>query len=44
MSASAEGIRRIAAAGDPAYQNMLEHGVHTALETAVHELADFLDT
>jgi hypothetical protein len=41
VSASAEGIRRTAAAGDPAYQRMLEHGVVTALETAVHELADF---
>ncbi|MEU6711679.1 phosphotransferase [Nonomuraea sp. NPDC046802] len=44
VSASAEGIRRIAAAGDPAYQNMVEHGVDTALETAVNELADFPDT
>jgi hypothetical protein len=44
VSASAEGIRRIAAAGDPAYQNMMDHGVDTALETAVHELADFPDT
>jgi hypothetical protein len=43
VSASAEGIRRVAAAGDPAYQNMIEHGVDTALETAVNELADFPD-
>ncbi|MEU4833508.1 phosphotransferase [Streptosporangium sp. NPDC023615] len=41
VSASAEGIRRIAAAGDPAYRNMVEHGVDAALETAVEELADF---
>jgi hypothetical protein len=42
-SASAQGIRRIAAAGDPAYQQMVEHGVDAALETAVNELADFPD-
>ncbi|MEU4547468.1 phosphotransferase [Nonomuraea dietziae] len=41
VSASAEGIRRTAAAGDPAYQNMVESGVDAALETAVNELADF---
>ncbi|MER7274151.1 phosphotransferase [Dactylosporangium sp. NPDC000244] len=41
VSASAEGIRRVAAAGDPAYQRMIEHGVDTALETAVRELDGF---
>ncbi|MFC7713934.1 phosphotransferase [Nonomuraea recticatena] len=41
VSASAEGIRRTAAAGDPAYQTMVERGVDAALETAVDELADF---
>jgi Phosphotransferase enzyme family len=41
VSASAQGIRRIAAAGDPAYQYMIERGVDAALETAVDELADF---
>ncbi|MFB9626186.1 phosphotransferase [Nonomuraea helvata] len=44
VSASAEGIRRVAAAGDPVYQNMMKHGVDAALETAVNELADFPDT
>ncbi|MFF0311395.1 phosphotransferase [Streptosporangium sp. NPDC004379] len=43
VSASAQGIRRIAAAGDPAYQTMLERGVHAALERAVDELARFPD-
>jgi Phosphotransferase enzyme family len=43
VSASAQGIRRIAAAGDPAYQQMIEHGVDAALETAVNELAAFPD-
>jgi hypothetical protein len=38
---SAEGIRRAAAAGDPAYQRMIEQGVPEALDTAVDELADF---
>ncbi|MFB9525962.1 phosphotransferase [Nonomuraea roseola] len=41
VSASAEGIRRTAAAGDPAYQTMVERGVDAALETAVDELAGF---
>jgi hypothetical protein len=41
VTASAQGIRRTAAAGDPAYQNMIKNGIHTALETAVNELADF---
>jgi hypothetical protein len=41
VRASAEGIRRTAAAGDPVYQNMVAHGVDAALETAVKELADF---
>jgi hypothetical protein len=43
VSASAQGIRRIAAAGDPAYQKMIDHGVDAALETAVNELTDFPD-
>ncbi|MEN3306144.1 MAG: hypothetical protein V7603_2346 [Micromonosporaceae bacterium] len=43
VRASADGIRRIAAAGDPAYQKMIEHGVDIALDTAVDELADFPD-
>lgn len=41
VAASAEGIRRTAAAGDPAYQRMIEQGVDRSLETAVRELADF---
>jgi len=41
VTASAEGIRRTAAAGDLAYQNMTKNGVDTALETAVNELANF---
>lgn len=43
VSASAVGIRRTAAAGDPAYQRMIEQGVDAALETAADELADFAD-
>ncbi|GIE84426.1 phosphotransferase [Actinoplanes regularis] len=39
--ASAEGIRRAAAGGDPTFARMIEHGVDTTLETAVNELADF---
>jgi hypothetical protein len=41
VSASAHGIRRNAAAGDPAYQRMIERGNDADLETAVDELADF---
>ena len=41
VRASAEGIRRAAAGGDPAYQRMVEQGVCAALETAVDELAGF---
>jgi hypothetical protein len=44
VRASAEGIRRTAAAGDPAYQRMTEQGVDKALDTAVDELTDFPDT
>ncbi|MGN9909212.1 phosphotransferase [Phytohabitans sp. LJ34] len=40
---SARGIRRIAAAGDPAYVMMVDRGVDAALDTAVAELADFPD-
>jgi hypothetical protein len=43
VTASAQGIRRTAAAGDPAYQQMIQHGIDVALETAVEELADFPD-
>jgi hypothetical protein len=42
IAASAAGIRRIAASGDPAYRTMLDHGVDTDLETAVRELQDFI--
>jgi len=41
VSASAEGIRRTSANGDPAYRKMVDQGVDRALETAVDELADF---
>ncbi|MGW0504427.1 hypothetical protein [Micromonospora sp. NPDC003241] len=43
VGASARGVRHTAAAGDPAYQQMIEHSVDVALETAVKELADFPD-
>jgi aminoglycoside phosphotransferase (APT) family kinase protein len=41
VTAAAAGIRRLAAAGDPAYQNMITQGVDKSLETAVQELDDF---
>lgn len=41
--ASAAGIRRTAAAGDPAYRRLVEQGVDAALETAADELTDFAD-
>jgi hypothetical protein len=41
VDASAQGIRRTAAAGDPAYRRLVDQGVDKALETAVRELADF---
>jgi len=41
VRASAAGVRRTAAAGDPAYRRMVEQGVDTALDTAVAELAGF---
>ena len=41
VSASVEGIRRNAAAGDPAYQRMIERGNDADLATAVAERADF---
>lgn len=44
VRASAEGIRHTAAAGDPAYQRMIEQNVDAALETAVDELTDFSDS
>ncbi|MER5457603.1 hypothetical protein ABT008_22770 [Micromonospora sp. NPDC002389] len=43
VSASAQGVRHTATTGDPAYQQMIEHGIDVALETAVKELADFPD-
>lgn len=43
VSASARGIRRTAAAGDPAFRWMVDQGVDAALDTAVAELADFPD-
>lgn len=47
VTASAEAIRRTAAAGDPAYQRMIDAGVDAALRSAVSELEGFaaqLDT
>ncbi|GIE29637.1 hypothetical protein Ait01nite_026820 [Actinoplanes italicus] len=41
VNASAEGIRRAAAAGDPTFARMIANGVDANLETAVRELADF---
>jgi Ser/Thr protein kinase RdoA (MazF antagonist) len=41
VRASADGIRRTAAAGDAAYRRMVEQGVAAALDTAVTELAGF---
>lgn len=41
VTASATGIRRTAAAGDPAYRKMLRDGVARNLETAVRELDRF---
>ena len=38
VTASADGIRRIAAAGDPAYERMIQQSVDKSLETAVREL------
>jgi aminoglycoside phosphotransferase (APT) family kinase protein len=43
VRASADGIRRTAKAGDPAYRRMIEQGVDAALETAVDELTGFWD-
>jgi len=40
ISASVADLRRTAAAGDPAYQSMIDRGVDSALETAVRELAE----
>jgi hypothetical protein len=47
VTATAEGIQRTVATGDPAYQRMLDAGVDASLRTAVRELEDFrsrLDT
>lgn len=41
VTASADGIQHTAAAGDPAYQLMIENGVDTSLRLAVSELSDF---
>lgn len=41
VSASADGIRRAAEAGDPTFTRMIQHGVDATLDTAVAELADF---
>jgi hypothetical protein len=41
VTASAEGIQRTAATGDPAYQRMLDTGVDESLRTAIRELEDF---
>ncbi|GIJ56889.1 phosphotransferase [Virgisporangium aurantiacum] len=41
VRASATGIRRAAAAGDPAYRRMIEQGVDASLDTAANELTDF---
>jgi hypothetical protein len=41
VRASADGIRRTAAAGDPAYRKMIGQRVDLALDTAVQELAGF---
>jgi aminoglycoside phosphotransferase (APT) family kinase protein len=41
VTASAEGIQRTAATGDPAYQRMLDTGVDASLRAAVRELEDF---
>jgi Phosphotransferase enzyme family len=41
VTASAEGIRRAARAGDPAFRRMTANGIDTTLDTAVAELADF---
>jgi hypothetical protein len=40
--ASAEGIRRTAAAGDPAYRRMVERGVDRDLELAAREMPEIL--
>lgn len=47
VTASAEGIQRTAATGDPAYRRMLDAGVDASLRTAVSEFEDLrsrLDT
>ncbi|SIS13548.1 Phosphotransferase enzyme family protein [Microbispora rosea] len=41
VNASADGIRRLAAAGDPAYRKLVDRGVDRSLDTAVEELAGF---
>ncbi|MEU6432162.1 phosphotransferase [Microbispora sp. NPDC046973] len=41
VGASADGIRRLAAAGDPAYLKLVGDGVDRSLDTAVEELAGF---
>ncbi|WP_218670869.1 phosphotransferase [Microbispora sp. GKU 823] len=41
VGASADGIRRLAAAGDPAYRKLVDDGVDTSLDAAVEELSGF---
>lgn len=41
VAASADGILRTAATGDPAYQQMLDRGVERDLRTAIAELNEF---
>ncbi|MEU7941859.1 phosphotransferase [Microbispora bryophytorum] len=41
VSASADGIRRLAAAGDPAYRKLVDDGVDRSLDTAMEELTGF---
>lgn len=41
VTASARGIQRSAAGGDPVFARMVEQGVDRSLETAVAELTGF---
>ena len=41
ITTTADGIARIAATGDPAYQRMLDDGIDAALRAATIELNDF---
>jgi aminoglycoside phosphotransferase (APT) family kinase protein len=44
ISASVVGIQRNAEAGDPAFQSLVDRGVHTDLLAAVSELAELVDS